>query len=510
MAFSPFIFVALLVKLCFSQEQDYQQVLFPGNEALRACHKLAVSHPNQTISTSDSQYSSYQSTYWSRQQSDLEPTCRFLPSNAEDVRLALEVLYEHNASFAVSSGGHTSNPGFSNIDGGVTIDLSSLNQIRVTNEDDEPAVWIGPGARWGDVYRFLEPDKLTVAGARVSHVGVGGFVLGGGLSWYANQVGWSCDSVLAFELVTPDLQIRRVDRNRHADLFWALKGSAGSFGVVTGIEMRAIEISPVAGVYAGAIAFKEEQLPRVLSVLAKTWTDAEHDQFTSSSLSFGYLPGEKQFVYNAYVVNTAGEDDTSSLKDWDSIPSIYSSLRHTTIIDSADEIADSNPLGLRRSKFTFTTAPQLEKVTPLCHLFREFASRLDLDADGLLAMNFQPLTALMLNISASTSNPNIFTDTLVQDMIPLLVVAVEIWWPDSHKDAVFEGLMRSLEQEMLGPKGVGWAKHTWIYPNYAAAWQEPFAEWRLGKKTFRKLREVKKLYDPNDVWDNLRPSVWHI
>jgi hypothetical protein len=510
MAISPFFFVTLLLQRVFSQQHDYQHVLSTGNAAVNACHELAVSYPDKTISISDPEYSSYQFNYWSRQQFDLKPTCRFLPSNAEDVHLALQVLHKSNASFAISSGGHTSNPGFSNINSGVTIDLSSLNQIRVTDEDDKAAVWIGPGARWGDVYRALEPERLTVAGARVSHVGVGGFVLGGGISWYANQVGWSCDSVLAFEVVTPDLQIRRVDRNKHADLFWALKGSAGTFGVVTGIKMRAIETSPVAGVYAGAVAFKEEELPRVLSVLAKTSTDAEHDQFTSSGLSFGYLPANKEFVYNAYIVNTAGQDDTSSLKEWKSIPNIHSSLRHTTILESADEITEGNPLGLRRSKFTFTTAPQLEKVAPLHTLFRNFAMNLDLDSEGLLGMNFQPLMTPMLNISASSLNPNIFSETLVQDMIPLLVVTVELWWSDSNKDVEFEGLMKSLAEEMLGPKGVGWAKHVWIYPNYAAAWQEPFAEWRLGVKTFKKLLEVKNLYDPKDMWTMLRPGLWHV
>jgi hypothetical protein len=422
--------------------------------------------------------------------------------------MVLELLYTFNASFAVSAGGHTSNPGFSNIEGGVTIDLLSLNSIQL--KENGKAVWIGPGARWGDVYRDIEPERKTVAGARISHVGVGGFVLGGGISWYANQEGWSCDSVLAFEVVTPDLQIRHVDRNLEPDLFWALKGSAGIVGLVTSIKMRTIEVFPIAPLYAGAISFEEEQLPRVLSVLAKTSTDAVHDEFTSSSLSFGYLPADKNFVYNAYIVNTQGHDDSIHLSDWKSIPSTHSSLRHTTILGSADEMSASSPLGLRRSKFTFTTSPQLEKVTPLHSLFRTFASSLDLDDDGLLGMNFQPLTALMLNISASTSNPNIFSETLVQDMVPLLVVSVELWWSDSGKDAEFEGLMKELERAMLGPEGVGWAKHVWVYPNYAAVWQEPFAEWRLGVKTVERLRSVREFYDPADVWELLRPAVWRV
>lgn len=369
---------------------------------------------------------------------------------------------------------------------------------------------MGPGSTWSDVYRALEPERVTVAGARVSHVGAGGFVLGGGISWYANQEGFSCDSVLAFEVVTPDLQTRHVDRQDHPQLFWALKGTAGTLGVVTGIQMRAIAISQIAPLYAGAIAFEEDQLSQALSALAKTSTHAMDDEYTSSYLSFGYLPAEKKFVYNAYIVNTEGHDDSRHMKDWHSFPSTHSSLRHTTITDSADEISASNTLGLRRSKFTFTTSPQLEKITPLHTLFRNFAANLDLDDDGLVGMNFQPLTTRMLNMSASSSNPNVFSETLIQDMVPLLVVSVELWWSDSSKDTEFEGSMREFERQMLGPSGVGWAKHVWVYPNYAAKWQDVFAEERLGKKTVERARAVKKLYDPEGVWERLRPRMWSV
>ena len=499
------------IQLSCERFQDHETSLAESTSSsnlIPQCNNLAAYYPDSTLSVSDPEYSTSQSKYWAAQQSDLRPLCRFLAPSANAVKHALDEISHFNTSFTIVSGGHTSNSGFSNVDGGVTLDLSLLNQTQLSK--DRTSVWIGVGARWRDVYRALEPEPLTVAGARVADIGVGGFVLGGGLSWFANQVGFACDSVIAFEVVTPLLGIIYATQNINAGIFWALKGSGGAFGVVTAIKMRTIEVWSVASIYAGAIAFDEDHLRDALSVLAKTSTDAIHDEYTSSYLSFGYLPKTKEFVYNAYIANVEGVNKSVHLNDWRSISSLHSSLRHTTILASAEEISASNPLGLRRSKFTFTTSPQLEKVTPLHTLFRNFASNIDLDHDGLLGMNFQPITQLAMNAAVRSKSPNVFSETLVQDMVPYLIVSVELWWSDRHRDVELESLMRALYEQMTGPEGVGWAKHVWLYPNYAAGWQEPYAGERLGKHTVERLRDVSSLYDPEEVFVRLRSGAWQM
>lgn len=108
----------------------------------------------------------------------MQPACRYLPSDPYDVRAALRRLVASETSFAVHAGGHSYNPGTSNIEGGVTIDLSRLNSVKLT--DNNTAAWVGPGARWREVYAALEPHGLTTPGGRVADVGVGGYILGGG------------------------------------------------------------------------------------------------------------------------------------------------------------------------------------------------------------------------------------------------------------------------------------------------------------------------------------------
>lgn len=202
-----------------------------------------------------------------------------------------------NTSIAVASGGHSSNQGASNIDSGITIDLAPLFGVEVA--EDGNSVWIGPGAKWSDIYAVLGPHGLTVAGGRVGHVGVGGYVLGGGFSWHTNRAGWSCDSVLDFEVVTPALEILRVNSISHTDLFWALKGSLGAFGVVTAVRMKTI---PSLGFYGGAISYNEDALIALFAALKDMANHAETELDTTGYLSYAYIGQTAEWVYNAYVI----------------------------------------------------------------------------------------------------------------------------------------------------------------------------------------------------------------
>jgi FAD/FMN-containing dehydrogenase len=100
--------------------------------------------------------------------------------------------------FAVKSGGHATFAGASNIDGGMTIDLINLNKVDVSQDGTETSV--GPGNTWYDVYSKLEVLCLSVIGGRVSAIGVGGFTLGGGISFFSGRYGWGCDNVNTYEV----------------------------------------------------------------------------------------------------------------------------------------------------------------------------------------------------------------------------------------------------------------------------------------------------------------------
>lgn len=141
--------------------------------------------------------------------------------------------------FAVRSGGHTPIPGSNNVDNGVTIDLLYMN--GTTYNSGTKLASISPAARWGSVYQTLEPIGRMVAGGRGSTVGVGGFLLGGGISHYAPCVGLSCDNVVNFQVVLADGRIVNANKTANADLFIALKGGNSNFGIVTRYDMETFQ-----------------------------------------------------------------------------------------------------------------------------------------------------------------------------------------------------------------------------------------------------------------------------
>lgn len=131
-------------------------------------------------------YNSSIGSYWSQQAESLSPSCIFTPTSAQDVSEAVAILsgltvlgsnYNLGCQFAIRSGGHTPWAGANNINAGVTIDMSSINQVTVSA--DKSYTSVGPGNRWVDVYMKLDALELAVPGGRVSTVGVGGLVTGG-------------------------------------------------------------------------------------------------------------------------------------------------------------------------------------------------------------------------------------------------------------------------------------------------------------------------------------------
>ena len=448
-------------------------------------------------------YEHTQTSYWALQQSELRPSCRFLALSSRNILDALSIIIKHNTTLAIVSGGHSSNPGGSNIDSGVTIDLGLLNEVTLTGDGSE--VWIGPGARWGDVYKALEPYGLTVAGGRLSHVGVGGLVLGGGLSWFANQVGFVCDAVVEFETVTPGLRILRASATENANLFWALKGSLGAFGVITRIKMSTIPNTRIIG---GGVSFHGEHFPEAFELLYQTALGAEEDLHTQAYLSFAYLESVDDFMQAAYVVNTAADNQTAGMRAWHRFPSTHSTLRRTTIAESAEELSYGNDIGMRRSKFTFTVTMEVNVMLALHKIFRDSASDVSFDRDGLFGVTYQPLTLPMIHHSSSESTSNIFSEAFGTATQPLLLISVEVWWRDPAKDHVLEVWMKGLEKMLLkyaDESGVG---HAWMYPNYAARWQGPLGVDVIGRRTVERMRKVVGEHDPDSVWPRLVPGVF--
>ncbi|KAI0007439.1 FAD binding domain-containing protein [Xylariaceae sp. FL0662B] len=195
-------------------------------------------------------YNTEQTEYWSTSCGDLKPACIITPSTTEEVAAVVSILRENNDTFAVKSGGHNPNNYFASVDGGPLLSTMKLNEV-IFNSDDE-TVRVGPGNRWEDVSGTLDGTGYQAVGGRIGNVGVGGYILGGGLSFMSTQYGWAANSVLEFTLVLANASIITVNENNHPDIFTALKGGGNNFGIVTSFLLRAY---PQGDIWGGNLVF---------------------------------------------------------------------------------------------------------------------------------------------------------------------------------------------------------------------------------------------------------------
>ena len=181
---------------------------------------------------------------------DRHPAVIVRPANAGDVMTAVRFAADHAMTVAVRGGGH-SVPGYGTNDGGVVIDLSGMRGVRV--DPLAQTARVAGGATWGDLNAAAYPFGLATTGGIISTTGVGGLTLGGGIGYLARGLGLALDNLLSADVVAGDGTFHVASDKEDADLFWAIRGGGGNFGVVTSFEFR---LSPVKDIYGGPMFYE--------------------------------------------------------------------------------------------------------------------------------------------------------------------------------------------------------------------------------------------------------------
>lgn len=160
----------------------------------------------------------------------------------KEVAAAIKFGTDQGLEISVRGGGHNF-AGFAVCDGGLMIDLSEMRQVTVDPATRRAVV--GGGATWHDVDAVTQAHSLAVTGGFISHTGVGGLTLGGGIGHLTAQAGLSCDNLVSSQVVTADGRILMASENENPDLFWAIRGGGGNFGVVTSFQYRLHQVGPL-------------------------------------------------------------------------------------------------------------------------------------------------------------------------------------------------------------------------------------------------------------------------
>jgi FAD/FMN-containing dehydrogenase len=175
---------------------------------------------------------------------DRKPRAIVQVVDVEDIRKTIAFTKENNLELSIRNGGHSA-MGWGVVDNAVVIDLRAMKKMEVNT--DSKTAWLEAGLTAGEVTQELDKYDLVLGFGDTGSVGVGGITLGGGVGFLVRKFGLTIDNLLAAELITADGQILRVDNDNHPDLFWAIRGGGGNFGVVTKFKFKLQELKECYG-----------------------------------------------------------------------------------------------------------------------------------------------------------------------------------------------------------------------------------------------------------------------
>jgi FAD/FMN-containing dehydrogenase len=411
---------------------------------------------------------------------DRRPALIAQPRSVQDIAEVVRFASSQGLPLAVRGGGH-SIAGFSVIDDAVLCDCSLMNEVRV--DPEARTITAGPGTRWHDVDTASSAHGLATPGGTISHTGVAGFTLGGGFGFLTKMYGVACDNLVDTEVVLATGEIVRANETENPDLFWAIRGGGGNFGVVTSFTVVA---QPVAQVFFGQILFAPDETAEVLRGWAAYMACAP-EELTSTAMCWPTFGEDAAPV--AIMVCFAGDDDAAAG------PAIDPIRKLGTVVDDqvrlmpyGEVLADVNelPPGWRpRVRNRFAPAVSGELVTTilaqqakLANLYVEIRSiggALNLVAEDETAFAHRDTQALIMGVLLGSP----------EDNEPLLPTYEEFW---SALAPSMSGAYSGFLSDIL-PADV-----EAVYP----------------PQVYRRLAAVKREYDPGNVFHlnvNVEPAA---
>ena len=220
-----------------------------------------------------------------------------------DVSVALTWARERQLPIRVQSTGHGTHVA---ADGGVLLKTSALARVLV--DPDRRVARVAGGARWGAVLAAAAPFGLVPLSGSSPDVGVAGYTLGGGLSWLSRRFGFAADSLLRAEVVLADGRIVTASRHERPELFWALRGGGGSFGVVTSLEFRLYQVPPV---WAGSAAFPLERAAATLACY-RDWIATAPDELSTAIVLLPSWPSTGRPAFTIRALSSGSPEDSAA------------------------------------------------------------------------------------------------------------------------------------------------------------------------------------------------------
>jgi FAD/FMN-containing dehydrogenase len=414
---------------------------------------------------------------------DRRPALIVRCADSADVRNAVDFARTNGLLLSVRGGGHSA-PGYGVNDGGMVLDLSPMKQITV--DPGRRTARVQGGALWLEMDAATQAHGLAVTGGTVSNTGVGGLTLGGGIGWLGGLYGATVDNLLSAEVVTADGKLRRASETEEPDLFWALRGGGGNFGVVTEFEFQ---LHPVGQVLGGMVLHPLDQARDVLRFYRDfVPTLPDEAEVHAGLLSPGGSPVlALLFGYNGPIEE--GERVLAPLRQFgqpimDSVGAMSYGARQV-LLDAPNAVH-----GLQRYwRSAFTE----ELSDALIDEFLAAAARFS-----------SPMNALLMFYIHGAICRRGASDTAFSARRPQWDIDAIGCWTDPEESATHIAWVRAvwarLEPHLLGS----------VYVNHITADDQPEKVRASFGENHARLRRIKKAYDPGNLFrvnSNIAPDA---
>ncbi|KAI1657942.1 FAD-binding domain-containing protein [Daldinia decipiens] len=433
-----------------------------------ACQILASKINNRVFFPGGAEYNASVFSYAYVQQQILKPSCIVKPSDSAEVATTLKALRRSPATqFAIRSGGHGTNGGFSNIDSGVTVDMTSIHGVDIL--EDGITASIGTGALWGDVYAVLDTHNRSLNGGRASGVGIGGFLSGGGIGFFALQYGFGCDAVVNMEVVLSSGDIINANATSNPALFKALKGGQNNFGVVTRWDITTISKGEFWG---GSIVYPNSTTAKQLEAFTHWKTPENFDPSSSVEQSHVYIEPLQTFLVSNSIFYTKPREFPLNLKNYTDIqPQISSTLRISNATDFSYEVQSFSTPN-QSSIYATTTFRMCPTIIKKVHaIWKAYAEKLPHNATITSSLTLQSIPPPATD---PTKLNSLGFDPASTPQKDLVLVLISNFWENPEAGAQVRGSAADFINDVDRIAEEEGVAHKFRYMNYADAdFQQP-------------------------------------
>ncbi|KAI8229726.1 hypothetical protein K4K55_006923 [Colletotrichum sp. SAR 10_96] len=425
--------------------------------------------------------------FWDQKQQLAGQICRVEPSIPEDVAKALNIVITNACPFAIKGGGHSREVNDSNAPGGVTIGTVRMRKV-VPDEDDKSVVTLGAGHNLGSTLTALSSLNLSFPVGRVSSIGLGGFLLGGGQGDLGGKLGFAMDNVLEYEIVLANGTITTACPTTNPDLYWALRGGGGNnFGIVTAFTLRAVPETPI---WAATTRFPDNQTAAVTEELDKLVTASGVDPNVNFYTDYRIAPATGEFVY---TVQQRYLNATASPAAYDGLNAVpyLSRTGNLTSPNFASDVA----YGVRHIFVSLSWHSSPAMLQRAASIFKTEALKVQ-NVSGLTAgMDSQPITLSALRI-AKERGGNAFGLSGDKAILENLIT---IAWANAADDAAMYAFADAwLAQTEAASRELG-VFVPYRYMNHAFRSRQDVLG-SYGEENLARLRSVQRAVDPAGVF----------